>query len=385
MNVGLVTTSYPRHEADLAGNFVRGFARALTRLGHTVEVLAPQPSEPSDPPVDEGISLTCIPYMRPRFFSRTFYGAGAPDNLARDPLAKLGVAPFAASLLAHIAKRRTRWDAVVSHWALPCALLVGRMCPGIPHVAVMHSGDVHALSRLPLASVWKREIAKHATTLWFVSQSLRALFGDTGDVNVVVSPMGITLPEDSHSSRSQLRTRLGITRDTALTMSRLVPIKGIDVAMRALAQCPEMDLVVAGDGPERASLERYAPRNVRFVGEVSGVAKVELFRACDMLLYPSRTLPSGRAEGVPTAVLEAMSYGLPIVATRSGGIPDVLTHDVNALLVQSDDARSLAAAMQLIAAKAGLGERLAAHALRDSAHYSWTALLPTLERALTHG
>ncbi|MCZ7679549.1 MAG: glycosyltransferase family 4 protein [Sandaracinaceae bacterium] len=82
MRIGLLTTSYPRHEDDLAGIFVRGFARALASQGHAVEVLAPEPLEDRPPLEDEGVSVRFVPYARPRGLARTFYGAGVPRQRA---------------------------------------------------------------------------------------------------------------------------------------------------------------------------------------------------------------------------------------------------------------------------------------------------------------
>lgn len=382
MRVGLVTTSYPRFDGDVAGIFVRGFARALVNLGHTVDVLAPEPSTGHSGIVDEGVQLTWIPYARPRSLERTFYGAGAPDNLARDPLALLGAAPFVASLYAAIKRRAPSWDAVVSHWALPSALICGHACNGIPHLAVMHSGDVHALSRLPFGRALKRDIVQHANTLWFVAAALRDDFGDTGTTRVVVQPMGVERARVSTEKRDAIRARLGFTRFTALVLSRLVRIKGVDTAVRAVQKCPDVDLVIAGDGPERAALEHLSAGRARFLGEVAHDAKDDLLDAADVLLCPSRTLANGRAEGVPTSILEAMSYGLPIIATRTGGITDVLQHERQGLLIDSDDAHALASSIERLATDRDLTRRLGKNGRESSSVHTWDALLPTIRSAL---
>lgn len=382
MRVGLVTTSYPRFDGDIAGIFVRGFARALVNLGHTVDVLAPEPSTGEPDVSDEGVELTWVPYARPRVLERTFYGAGAPDNFTRDPLAILGAAPFVASLYAAVKRRAPKWDAVVSHWALPSALVCGRACKEIPHLAVMHSGDVHALSRLPFRNAMKRDIVERASTLWFVSTQLREEFGDTASKRVVIQPMGVERARMLNEKRESIRARLGFTRFTALVLSRLVPIKGVDVAIRAARECTDIDLVIAGDGPERADLEKLSAGRTRFLGEVAHDAKYDLLGAADVLLCPSRTLASGRAEGVPTSILEAMSYGLPIIATESGGIADVLQHERQGLLINADDTHALASAMQRLATDRLLAQRLGKNARESASAHTWDALLPTIRSAL---
>ena len=92
MRIALLTTSFPRFDGDVPGLFVLGFARALAERNHRVEVFAPEPSEELAPPAWPGVEVRWLPYMRPRRLARTFYGAGVPDNLSRDPAAWLGLA-----------------------------------------------------------------------------------------------------------------------------------------------------------------------------------------------------------------------------------------------------------------------------------------------------
>ena len=117
MRIGLLTTSFPRAERDVAGTFVLGFARALVAEGHSVEVLAPEPAEGGVAPAWPGIDVRWVPYLRPRSLERTFYGAGVPDNLHADPRAWLGLAPFSVALLATASLRARRWEAYLSRWA----------------------------------------------------------------------------------------------------------------------------------------------------------------------------------------------------------------------------------------------------------------------------
>src|SRR3954454_12000613 len=99
MRIGLLTTSFPRFVGDVPGHFVLGFARALSELGHTIEVLAPEPRERAfmAPLSLPGVSVHWVRYA-PRPLERTFYGAGVLDNLRSDPLAALGLMPFTAAL-----------------------------------------------------------------------------------------------------------------------------------------------------------------------------------------------------------------------------------------------------------------------------------------------
>jgi len=170
-----------------------------------------------------------------------------------------------------------------------------------------------------------------------------------------------------------------------LSLGRLVPIKGVDRAVRAMAGI-DAELVVAGDGLSRGSLEALAKDlqvRARFTGIVRGDAKRDWLVAADAFVLPSLRLPSGRTEGTPTALLEAMSAGLPVIASAVGGIPDVVTHEKNGLLVPPDDVPALHAALSRVATDAALRKRLSRAAKTAAKRYVWSELAPHLEELLT--
>jgi glycosyltransferase involved in cell wall biosynthesis len=93
----------------------------------------------------------------------------------------------------------------------------------------------------------------------------------------------------------------------------------------------------------------------------------------------SRVLGSGRTEGTPTALVEAMSAGLPVVATDVGGVGALLTHERNGLLVPPGDPSALAAALAHLRDDAALRRRLARAGKKTAAQLTWQALAPHLD------
>ena len=148
----------------------------------------------------------------------------------------------------------------------------------------------------------------------------------------------------------------------ALAVSRLTGQKGIDVAIRALASLPaDVVLVVLGEGPDRAPLERLArelgvERRVFLLGRVPDVAA--WLRRADIFVHPARW------EGFGLAVLEAMLAGLPVVATRVSSLPELVVDGETGLLVAADDAAGFAAAVSSALEQPALGDagRARAHA-----------------------
>jgi glycosyltransferase involved in cell wall biosynthesis len=376
--IGLLTTSFPRREGDLPGNFVLGFARALAARGHRLEVLCPEPSTGLRPAF-EGIDVHWVRYA-PRPLERTFYGAGVLDNLRREPLAALGLLPFVFALGRDARARAARWDAVVSHWALPCALIAGEL--RLPHLAVLHSADVFLLERLPARATFAERIATRADALLFSSRDLRrrflALLEPVQRSELAqrahVCPMGIE-PALPSEARPALRARLGLVGPTLLSLSRLIPIKGLQHAIAALEG--DWELAIAGDGPERATLERAARgKRVRFLGTLHGREKSDWLHAADAFVLPSVRLASGRTEGMPVALLEAMEHGLPVIASNTGGVADVVRDGENGLLVPPADASAIRAALGAL--KPGMAKA----ARRTAQLYHWAELAPMFETLL---
>jgi glycogen(starch) synthase len=137
-----------------------------------------------------------------------------------------------------------------------------------------------------------------------------------------------------------------------LCLGRLAPDKGFDVAISAfrlvLNRFPKARLTIAGDGPLRSVLEQQAVRMgvgraVEFIGWVAPDGALSLIADCTIVLMPSRREPFG------LVALEAASAGRPVVATRIGGLPEIVIHQETGLLVENEDSRSLAdAALSLL-------------------------------------
>jgi glycosyltransferase involved in cell wall biosynthesis len=143
-----------------------------------------------------------------------------------------------------------------------------------------------------------------------------------------------------------------------LAVCRLEPQKGIDVAIRALRQIPDAQLVVLGDGPQRAELEQLADDRVHLLGRVPDVAA--WLRRADILVHPVRW------EGFGLALLEGMLASLPVVATQVSSIPEIVVDGETGLLVPPDDPSALAAAViRVLEEPHDYGERGRRRALYD--------------------
>lgn len=373
MRIGMPTTSYPAHAGDASGAFVRVLARALVRRGHEIEVVAPSVGR-QDALGDPGIAIHRVRYA-PARLERTFGRFGAPDNLARDPLAWPGALSYPLALARALTPLAPRWDAIVSHFVVPSALVAARFAEGRPHVAVAHGTDVHVAASVPGLSA---RVRASADVLVCVS---RALADRLDSPDAIVQPMGIARAELGGMARDEARRRMRLDRFTALVLARLVPIKGIDVAIRAMRTI-DGELVVAGDGPERARLESLARTlgaPVRFVGHVEGDDRRALLSGADVFVAPSRAL-GARTEGTPTSVLEALAVGLPVVGARVSGIAAVVSDDAG--LLSDGSVGAIARDLAHLGRDAALRARLASGARRAGAVFDVDRVAARFERLL---
>jgi glycosyltransferase involved in cell wall biosynthesis len=181
--------------------------------------------------------------------------------------------------------------------------------------------------------------------------------------------------------RAELRKELDFDGDVLVFAGRLGPQKAVGTLLQALVHVPVATLVVAGDGPERAALERRAAElgldgRVRFLGSVPREAVLRLFRAADASVLPSAW------ENFPHTVVEALAVGCPVIATAVGGVPEVVVDGENGLLVPAGDVTALAAAIERLLSDDGLRARLADSAARSVEGYSERAVFATIEAEL---
>ena len=186
------------------------------------------------------------------------------------------------------------------------------------------------------------------------------LHADPEDVSVIHTGIDPPAQLDWESGRRMRRVwRIGDAQPLVVSVARLSYEKGIDTLIDAAGivhqASPEARFVVVGNGPDEAELQRRIDaRNVRgiiqLVGFMDDVWPALL--AADVFCMPSKS------EGMPNALLEAMTASRPIVATEVGGIPEVIEHETNGLLAPPAEPRRLADAIQRLITDPAAAERL---------------------------
>ncbi|MBB6171115.1 glycosyltransferase involved in cell wall biosynthesis [Nocardiopsis mwathae] len=336
------------------GNHVRSLSAGLVDRGHRVAVVGP-------PGTDEHFGFT---------------GAGA--RFAAVDVGALPRPGTDAVAVARLSGMLARADVVHAHGVRAGALCA--LAGAAPLAVTVHNAPPQASGPRSLVfRVLERIVARRADVVLGVSGDLVERMRAHGARRVL--PAVVTAPPMPPAAvpRDVVRVGLGVPEDRPLVLvvARLAAQKGLDVlleaaslvAARGAAEAGPPLIAVAGDGPLRGDLARRIDARdlpVRLLGHRTDIP--DLLAAADLFVLPSMW------EGPSLVIMEALRAGLPVVATRVGGIPD-LYEDV-ALLVPPGDAVALAEAMGRVLGDPGLAAKMRADAERAAER------LPTEEDAL---
>lgn len=269
----------------------------------------------------------------------------------------LGPGRFRRSLAAVRVFRAERPDIVHVHnpTSLHYAVLSKLVSRAVIVVTIHGDQDTHA--RLGSAFEWRFTSA--AVIVSDAAGKTLRLPAHAGRLIVVRN--GIAAAEANVKQRQDVRAEFGAgDACVGILVARIDGRKGHGTLLKSLSALNEpaggIRVWIVGDGPARAAAETQAARlglgqdRVRFLGRRSDIDR--LLEGADFFVLPSDI------EGLPMSILEAMAHGLPIIASNVGGVPEIIDHDVNGLLVPAGDDRALASAMHQVAIDPALRRRL---------------------------
>ncbi|MEL6502021.1 MAG: glycosyltransferase family 1 protein [Cyanobacteria bacterium J06623_1] len=180
-----------------------------------------------------------------------------------------------------------------------------------------------------------------------------------------------------HLASAQMRSRLSQGNPDApllLYVGRVSAEKEIDRIKPVLEAIPQARLAIVGDGPNREALEtHFAGTKTNFVGYLQGLELAAAFASADAFVFPSRT------ETLGLVLLEAMAAGCPVVAARSGGIPDIVTDGVNGYLFEPDDPNGAITATKSLLEATRIREELRLNARHEAEQWGWAAATDQLQ------
>lgn len=368
MRILTFTTLYPNAAKPQHGVFVENRLRQLVKSGEiSARVLAPVPYFPH----------------RGKMFGRWSVFASAPLSEIRHgitidhprylaiPKIGMSAAPFllyaaARKSLAALIRSGHRFDLIDAHYFYPdgvAAAMLGRTF-GLPVTVTARGTDINIIPDYAIPGRMIRWAASRVDGLITVSTALASRLASLGvdSSRIAVLRNGID-PVAFRFMAPFKRDGQGPPSPLALSVGNLVPLKGHDMAIKALPDVPTLHLWIAGEGPERGQLEALASSlgvagRVTFLGAVPHERMSEVYSAASILILASER------EGWPNVLLEAMACGARVVATNVSDVPEIITEPAAGVWIPERTVQALVGALRQLLASPMAREDTRAHALR---------------------
>lgn len=358
-------SDFPAREG--LGFFVANLSRYLQTQGHSVTVVTRGSAAPTERRSLGGLEVVRVPFL---------------------PIYPLHLELHGIFLRRVLARHQSEFDLFHVH-----SPVVPRFQTRRPVVATFHSALRHDVARTPLIDLHSLLVKLQGPFSYVHEQALLRQAGAVTAVSTMVAGALQKYPVDFAPCRvipnavwpDEFQRRPGPfeppARPCFLTVGRLVPGKGLEDLLQVAGEMPEANFQIAGEGPLRASLQRTSAGlpNVEWLGHISERNSLaELYRRATAMVMLSHY------EGLPTVVLEAMASGCPVVATRVGGIPELIEDGVTGRLVDSGEPGRLLQALKQLS-KAELRHWSECARLKVESQFSWAAVgarFETLYRSL---
>jgi glycosyltransferase involved in cell wall biosynthesis len=404
MRLLVLTSSFPKFPGDGTAPFIGRIVTEVARRGHEVDVVLPRHPELVVEGRSGGRALQFFPFYAGPARPHVWGYATSMTADTRVRTMALAVAPVASFCAWRLMRERIGaggYDLVHAHWALPNGPVAALAASAarLPLVVSLHGSDVFVAERSGALRGIARWVFRRSAWLNACSRDLaeRVLSMGLAPDAPEVLPYGVDLPEPGTGDGAAWRARLGAGPQEFVVAAagRLVAKKGFAYLVHAAAilrsQGVPVRVVLAGSGDLEPALvsqirAERCEASISLLGNLPHRDVAGVFAGADAVAIPSVRDERGNVDGLPNVLLEAMAAGSAIVASRVGGIPDMVETERNGLLVPPGDASAFAAALRRLKDDAELRSRLASTARETARGHSWTAygdrLIRGYERAL---
>jgi glycosyltransferase involved in cell wall biosynthesis len=390
MTILVSTSSFPRFDGDLNGNFVFELTRRLKQDENDILVLCPHSYGSKLIDNCDNIKIYRFPYFFPLRLQRLCSDGGMLYNYRNSILAKIQLPLLMISEMVSVIVLIATHDVRVihSHWLIPQGI-IGAICKklfGTRHIISVHGSDINYIASSRFLWFFFEFITRNTdiiTTNSTYTKSRVLQINDSVSNKIHVIPMGVDTEKFNISNRNPLETNLD-AECIILTAGRLVSIKGINYLIQSMPQIlerfPKAKLVICGDGPEKRNLQKLAEdlnisEHILFTGYISHDEMIQYYRSADVFILPSIEI-GGYKEGLGVVIIEAMACGTPVIGTNIGGITDIIKDDYNGLLIAERSPDDIAKKAVKILTNKEYAEQLKQNALATvNSKYSWSRVV----------
>lgn len=379
-----ITSTFPLNQKDTQVPWMSHLVRKLEEGKEKVDVFAPS-FKGSKTSRYFNIKVYRFRYA-PAFLEVLTHEEGAVFKLRRKPwLFPVAVLYIIFGLLnVVIIAFKNKYDIVHVNWPFPQGIFgiaVKIVSPRTKIILTFYGAELALAEKILFGKYVLNFIIKKADAITAISNFTKNKIKNSYGKKIKVIPFTSSIQVEKSDIRINADKNMHV-----LFVGRLIERKGVSYLIKSMSFLPSsIFLDIVGGGILMQSLKDESERlgfgsRIHFYDRVNDEKLKDFYRNCDVFVLPSIEDKWNDTEGLGVVLLEAMSFGKPVVASRIGGILDIVENNVNGLLVPQKDAKSLAEAIKSIIDNKALRERLGSKGKETvNEKFSWIKIINELE------
>lgn len=369
----LITAStFPRWNNDTEPRFILDLAEALTEY-FDVMVLVPAAPSAKSKELMNGVKVIRYHYF-PIHKMETLCYPGAIIPRIKEKKTRVLLVPFLLiSQFFKLMKLLPAVDIVQANWIIPQGIIQSLF--NKPYIITGHGTDVVSMNSGIMKFLKKRATnkSKYVTVVSKHLKNEALKFANESKIKIIsmgckTENFGKRFAIDNYFEQHG--------KKVILFVGRLVEIKGVKYLIEAMKKVDAV-LVIVGNGPLRDELVNQASpqgNKIKFLGAKTHEELKKIYASSNVFAAPSITVENGKQEGLGLVILEAMASGLPVVASNSGGITDLISNGDNGLFSQEKHPDSIADNINMLLKDSELYEKLSQKSIKTSKEYDYKVI-----------
>lgn len=379
MKICFIGSVYPRSHEDSEVPWLRKTVNLLREAGHEIVIYVPSFLGLKSHEID-GCRVKRFRYFLAPFETLT-HDEGAPNKIHKFHYKIIMLFYFFFGTIGLMRfHRKERFDVLHVHWPAPHALFAffASLVCKTKIVLNFYTASLMLVKRFPFVKYLLRFFIKRAAGIIAISTFTKNLVKDIYDCPITIIPYGTTISPKEKLPAFKPNHRI-------LSVGRIIERKGfaylINAMLKILEEWPDAELTIAGGGPLQQrliDLSKYLKidKQVSLPGKIPQETLESLFTECNIFVLPSIVDSKGDTEGLGVVLIEAMTYGKPVIGTDIGGITDIIIHNKTGLLVPQRDPDAIAEAVSTIFSNQDDTQKLAQQGYAHvQSNFSWTSVI----------
>lgn len=368
----LITGStFPRWEGDTEPRFILDYAKVMNNYFDVI-VLVPMAPGAKEEEIMDGVQVIRYHYLPVHKWETLCYPGAIVARIKKKKI-RIFLVPFLFVSMRHNLKKWSKQsDFVHANWLIPQGIVQSGI-KGTPYMVTGHGGDVTGLNVWPITKLKTKTLkkAKYITVVSRMTEEFIQQFYPNNKTAII--PMGCDTTSFSPDKKRINFFGQG-KKKVILFVGRLAKIKGIEYLIEAMKNVNDGILYIIGKGEMEEELKSLASEmkdKVVFLGAKTHAELPEIYASADVFVAPSVSMENGAKEGFGLVIIEAMASGIPVVASRSGGIVDIINDRENGILCEEKNINELSNAINEVLKDSDLREKLISNGIVTAEYNSY--------------